>query len=464
MTRFIFAIAVAVALVAPAYAQPSPQDLDKAKKEFIAGKKAFDAGDFPEAASHFKTSYNLSKKPALLYNVALANESGGQDDIALFYYRKFLTDADPADAQRPDAESRVKALEKKFGGGGTATPPAGGTTGTPDGGGNTTTTVTPPPEQHKEPTKLKPPGTYQPTEFQHQVVDAAPPKKPLDITAFVPEDSGWKVTLYYRTAGEGKFQAKEMRWRYKELVARVPPTKMIGESVQYYIEVKDPQKNGEVVTRSGKSTSPNLVTLEPGATERFYPDWNDQTGETQTAAEVRANDEEEDPLNKGKKKKVAIRDNEEIGGGGMTPTPDLPGQGFTDVGSKKFTVAKWTATGIAAASVGLGVLFFIKAGQQATALEDDAACGGMPPCHPYDSFDNDLQEAGKRYETLTTVSIVVGVGAAAVAGYYWYKELKAKKRGELKVSAKAPAGPEASWIITPSVGDNYAGAVGAVRF
>ncbi len=152
MTRFIFAIAVALALVAPASAQPSPQDLDKAKKEFLAGKKAFDAGDFPEAASHFKTSYNLSKKPALLYNVALANESGGQDDIALFYYRKFLTDADPADAQRPDAETRVKALEKKFGGGNT--PPTGGNT-TPDGGGTTARPVAATPRRRPSSTRSR---------------------------------------------------------------------------------------------------------------------------------------------------------------------------------------------------------------------------------------------------------------------------------------------------------------------
>ena len=30
------------------------------------------------------------------------------------------------------------------------------------------------------------------------MIDAAPPGKPLDVTAFVPEDSGWTVTLYYR--------------------------------------------------------------------------------------------------------------------------------------------------------------------------------------------------------------------------------------------------------------------------
>ena len=50
-----------------------------------------------------------------------------------------------------------------------------------------------------------------------------------------------------------------------------------------------------------KSTSPNLVELQAGAAERFYPDWNDETGQTQTAAEVKATDEDEDPLNKGRK-------------------------------------------------------------------------------------------------------------------------------------------------------------------
>ena len=168
MTRFILSLAIAFAIIAPAataFAQPSPGDLDKAKKEFIAGKKAFDAGDFAEAASHFKTSYNLSKKPTLLYNVGLANESGGQDDIALFYYRKYLADAPADDAQRADVTERVKVLEKKFGG--TTTAPPNNTTVTPPNN----TTVTPPPTEPTGPKVIKPAGTYSATDFQHQVVD-----------------------------------------------------------------------------------------------------------------------------------------------------------------------------------------------------------------------------------------------------------------------------------------------------
>jgi len=456
VTRIIFAIAIAFAIIAPAakvYADPTPAELEKAKKEFAAGKKAFDAQDFPEAASHFKASYNLSKKPALLYYVGLANESGGSDDIALFYYRKFLADAPADDAQRGDVTERVKTLEKKFGGGNTATEPV-----------KTEPVKTEPvktePVKH-EPVKIKPAGTYSATDFQHQVVDSAPPKKPLDVTAFVPEDSGFVVTLYYRTAGEGKFQSKVMRWRYKELVGRIPPDKMLGESLQYYIEVKDTA--GAVVTRAGKSTSPNLVTLEAGAAERFYPDWNDNTGTTASAAEVKATDEDEDPLNRNKKKKVVAQKDPE--GIDVQPQPGMPGSGFSDVGSSKFKGMKWGATGAAAVFAGLSVVFYIQAGKQADALKEDSEMCGAPPCIAYVQYDRDLQAAGQRDATLSAVTLVVGVGAAAVAGYYWYKELTAKKRGELKVSGNAKS-PEASssWILSPSIGDGFAGAAAAGRF
>lgn len=476
MTRFILSLAIAVAIIAPAtvaHAQPSAVDLDKAKKEFIAGKKAFDAGDFAEAASHFKTSYNLSKKPTLLYNVGLANESGGQDDIALFYYRKFLADADPADAQRPDATERVKALEKKFGGG-TTTPTTNPPTNPTDNPPANPTTN--PPEQHKDPKAIKPAGTYSATDFQHQVVDTAPPKKPLDVTAFVPEDSGFEVTLYYRTAGEGKFQSKVMRWRYKELVARIPPEKMLGESIQYYIEVKDTAK--AVVTRSGKSTSPNLVTLEAGAAERFYPDWNDSAGTTATAAEVKASDEDEDPLNKNKKKKVVEPDPSGTGIE-IQPLTGPGGNGFRDVGSGKFNAMKWGATGVAAVGIGLAVVGYLQASKQARALEDDSTLCGAPPCRAFDPYDADLQAAGQRWETITGVGITLGVIGAGVAGYYWYKTLTAKKRGDITTAKAKPEGepaapaaapgedeppPRSSWIITPSIGEGFAGAAAVGRF
>lgn len=433
MIRATFAVAIAIAVIAPsAFAQaPTPAQIEKAKKAFAEGKKAFDAGDFPEAIQKFKESYNLSKNPKLLYNVAIANESAGQDDIALFYYRKFLTDAAPDDAQRPDAETRKKALEVKFSGG--ATPPTGGTT--PPTGGTEPPTTTQPPPVKKEPLKCKPPGSYQADVFKHEIVFTAPPKKTLDITAAVPEDACFVVTLHFRTSGESKFTAKEMKVRYNDLVGRVPPAKMIGDSIQYYIEVKD--SAGTVITRSGKSTSPNLVELQPGAPERYFPDFSEEGDvATPTTAQTTASDTEEDPLNRNKKQVV---DDEPGGGGGSVTVNPTPGNGFRDVGSSKFKYAKWGTTIGAAAFVGLGVAMYISAMQQATALENDAkdqACG-TPPCFAYDDYAHDVYTTGQRNQTIARVGLGVGGALAVVAGYFWYRELTAKKRGESRMTAKA---------------------------
>jgi hypothetical protein len=453
VNRSIIVLAIAfatVAIIAPTPAQaqqPSPADITKAKAAFGEGKKLFDAGDFAEAAAKFKESYKLSKNPVLLYNIGFANEKAGQDDIALFYYRKFLTDAPPEAAQRAEVVDKVKELEKKF---------------SPGGGGSEPVKTEPVKTEpvKTEPLKIKPAGTYKDTDFQHQMIDTAPPKKPLDITAFVPEDSGWTVTLHFRTAGEGKFTSKEMKWRYKELVGRVPAQKMLGESMQYYIEVKD--QAGVTIARAGKSTSPNLVTLEAGASPRFYPDFSEE-GTVATPQETIGDDTEEDPLTGKKKtiKKVAV-----VPGDGEViddPTP-TGGQGLTDVGSKKFKYAKWGSTGAAVGLVGLSVTFYFLAGKQATALEDDSLICGAPPCRMFDQYDRDLESAGKRNQSISNTTMVLGIGAAAVAGYFWYKQLTSKKTNTERMSTKKAADPELSWTIVPSLDDTSMGATAAVRF
>jgi hypothetical protein len=110
------------------------------------------------------------------------------------------------------------------------------------------------------------------------------------------------------------------------------------------------------------------------------------------------------------------------------------------------------------------VLAIIQGGKYASALQDDAASCGAPPCRKFDDTSAGYQSSGKTFNTLANIGIGVTVGATVVAGYFWYKELRAKKRGEVKVS-KTPA-PDAasSWVILPSIGDGHAGAAAAVRF
>jgi hypothetical protein len=386
-------------------------------------------------------------------------EEAGMEDLALFYYRKFLSDA-PADAQqRPTVEERVKTLGAKF-----------NPNPQPDNKDNKDNKVETGPTKPvetgpKKPVVIKPPGTYSATDFQHEVVEAAPPAKPLDVTAFVPEDSGFTVTLYFRTTGEGKFSEKEMRWRYKELVARIPAPKMIGNSVQYYIEAKD--ATGAVVTRSGKSTSPHLITLEPGAPQRFYPDFTEEGEAKVTEADIKARDDEDDPLNKGKKHTQTSQATHDDPILGPTEQPAGPGNGFRDVGSSKFKYTKWGSTIAAGAFIGIGVYSYILAGRYASDLEDWSKQCAAPPCNPFDQTSADNESSGKRFQTISNVTLGLGIAMTAVAGYFWYKELTAKKRGELKVG-KASGSPETSWVMVPSVGTDgtttIMGGTAAVRF
>src|SRR5262249_23928921 len=112
-TIFVFCIAIASALVAPRPsfaddAPPSAADLAAAKKAYAEGKALHDKGSLPEAVEKFKGSYRLSKNPLLLYNIAFTMDEAGTKDLALFYYKKFLTDAPPDAAQRATVTERVK--------------------------------------------------------------------------------------------------------------------------------------------------------------------------------------------------------------------------------------------------------------------------------------------------------------------------------------------------------------------
>jgi hypothetical protein len=459
VTRIIVCIAIALVSVRPALADDAPPtaaQLEAAKKAFAEGTALHDAGNIHDAIEKFKESYRLTKNPLLLYNIGFTMDEASQKDpslkdLALFYYRKFLSDAPQNAAQRTTVADRVKALEKDKLEADLNAPPTTPTTPPPTTPTIAPTTPTTPTEPPTRRIQIKPPGTYDIADFEHQVVDAAPPGKPLDVTAFVPEDSGWTVTLNYRGAGDASFTTKVMKWHYKELVARIPASKMAGSTIQYFIEVSDPRlvtatdPTGKV-TSSGKSASANLITIDASAQPRFFPDVTDEPGTTTSTGTT------ENP----------IGPNPNPGGG----TVDVPtGNGLFDVGSKKFTYAKWGTTGGAAVLFAGSLIFYIQAGQQADALVSDAksthpGCA-MLPC-TFDKYDRDLQSAGKLDQTLSQVTFGVGLVATAAAGYLWYRQLSHKSHGEAAATSK-PA-EETSWIVVPSISDGYAGAAAATRF
>ncbi len=458
MTRnFALTITIALAaILAPmaprAWAQDAPtkEQLDAAKKAFLEGKQLHDTGKLGDAIEKFKESYRLSRNPVLLYNIALTLDENKQTDNALFYYRKFLSDAPPDAAQRKAAGDRVKQLEQEKLEADLNGKPADTTTT------ETATNTAAPTKPDKPDVKIKPAGTYQASDFQHQIVEDAPPGKALDISAFVPEDSGWTVVLYYRTAGEAQFESKPMQWHYKQLIARIPAAKVTGSSIQYYVEVKD--QAGNVVTRSGKATSPDLINLDPSAQQHYFPDFTDDVEPSKEGGPARHRDDE-DPLNKNKHSDEPIETTPELAGPG--------GAGFTDVGSSKFEKAKWGTTIGAVALLGIGISFYVMAGNQASALADDATtphgtCTAVP-C-PFDSYDADLQAAGQRDQTISNLAFGVGVIGAAAAGYFWYREMTSHKHAAPTTAKARSDSPEMTWIVAPTIGDHFSGAAAAVRF
>lgn len=482
-TSFALGVSAGPVVAQPADSPPpSAADIEAAKKAFGEGKAAFDAKKFKEASEKFKESYRLSKRPTLLYNIALALDEDKQPDVALFYYKKFMAEAPADDAQRPLAEARIKALAPPA--------PTTGTTPTTTPTTGTTPTTAPDPVKPKPrtagPIVVAPAGTYSANDFQHRIVDEAPPNKALDVTATVPTDSGFAVTLFYRGSGEANFTALPMKWRYNELVGRIPAAKMNGTSVQYYLEVKD--QAGTMITKVAKPASPNLIYMEANAKSNLYPDWDYDTAKltavpesgkvvddttttttTTTATDDNplAGDTSDDPLGAGEDTRVAQVETPEVTtpGGNQDAGPGGGGGGFMDVGSTKFTVVKWTTSALAVGAFVAAGLFYKSALDSAGTLEDEADSadcfgGEAPPC-VYDDYLQDTESTGKNSETFFYVSLGAGAVIGGVAIYYWIKDLKGSSARETPSKTVRGKKKSRTFIAAPSVGDGVLGGTAA---
>jgi hypothetical protein len=440
---FVFALGLAASTAAAQKkggGKPSAADIEKAKQHFGKGKELFDKKDFKGAVIEFKESYKLSKNPLLLYNIGYTLDQLGDKSLALFYYQKYLTDAPPSDGNRATAKTRADVLaremeEASLSGEPTTTP---GPTTTPE------PTTTPGPTTTPEPTPVDPAAPTGPVDrFMHNIIDEAPPGKPIDVSAFIPPGKGWRVLLLFRSAGESKFTVVEMKPRYNEMIGRIPAAKTVGASVQYYIEVRDAA--GKVVDRSGKQTSPHLVFLDKSAKPRFYADLGDETATP-----------------------IAEEDQEVAGGAmlgqGATTEPTPAGDGWLDAGSSKFSKLKWGTTIGAGGLLAVSMTLYYLSGKAGSDLEDEASasksgaeCGGAPPCRTFSDKQQGLEGRGERFETFGTITLAVGGVAAIGAGVLWWMERSHKKR-------KQAATSDNPLTAIPVVGDDFVGGAAAVRF
>lgn len=94
----------AAAAPAPAEkAKPTPEEVDAAARHFDSGADFFNKGNYGAARAEFDAAYNLSKFPALLFNLGKTAEKQGQIGDSIRYFEQYL-ESNPADA----AEVRVR--------------------------------------------------------------------------------------------------------------------------------------------------------------------------------------------------------------------------------------------------------------------------------------------------------------------------------------------------------------------
>jgi len=96
-----------------AHAQ-TDSDQEFARRHFKLGEEYHNRADYEKALEHFTRSHELSKKPALLFNMARCNELLGEHERAIELYNQFLKHEPPqAKLVRERVTNLTKLVEKK---------------------------------------------------------------------------------------------------------------------------------------------------------------------------------------------------------------------------------------------------------------------------------------------------------------------------------------------------------------
>jgi len=83
---------------------------DEAKEQYERGIVAYNLERFDDAIAAFTRAYELDPAPTLLFNIAQSRWKKGENERALFYYRRYL-EADPGAENRATVEARIRELE-----------------------------------------------------------------------------------------------------------------------------------------------------------------------------------------------------------------------------------------------------------------------------------------------------------------------------------------------------------------
>jgi len=109
------AILISICLLSSvaALAEPGADELARAKDHFRRGNQLYDIGKYLDAAAEYRQAFELSEKPAFLFNIAQAYRLGNNAEEAIAAYRGFLRRI-PDAAQRAEVEEHIEVLSKRL--------------------------------------------------------------------------------------------------------------------------------------------------------------------------------------------------------------------------------------------------------------------------------------------------------------------------------------------------------------
>ena len=85
---------------------------DAAKVHFLSGQAYYDQANYEDALREFGEAYRISKKPALLYNLAVCHEHLNHFDDAIAALEQYLAETPDAN-DRANIEARIQNLKQR---------------------------------------------------------------------------------------------------------------------------------------------------------------------------------------------------------------------------------------------------------------------------------------------------------------------------------------------------------------
>jgi|HubBroStandDraft_6_1064221.scaffolds.fasta_scaffold87235_3 hypothetical protein len=104
-------LAIAVGTVGPRSARAD--DAQQARDLFTQGNTFYDLGQFDRAIDAWQKGYQLKNDPGFLYNIAQAYRVMEDAQKAIFFYKRYLSNA-PKAHNREEVEQKIDALQKQL--------------------------------------------------------------------------------------------------------------------------------------------------------------------------------------------------------------------------------------------------------------------------------------------------------------------------------------------------------------